>query len=69
MMATVDLPDVIPLDRIRAEGSRLGYAGEGLEDFEQILRRWDDEFVRVNSLRIAAQVRSDLERAKQRQRR
>lgn len=66
MAGTVDLPDSIDLDRIRAEGGRQGYEGEGLEDFVAILRGIDDEFVRVNSLRILAELKATISRSSKR---
>ncbi len=65
MVASVDLPDCIDLDRIRAEGARQGYEGDSLEDFVAVLRGIDDEFVRVNSLRIAAEFKSALSRSRE----
>lgn len=66
MAGTVDLPDSIDLDRIRAEGARQGYDGEALEDFVAILRAIDDEFVRVNSLRLAAEFKAAMARSNKR---
>lgn len=63
MIGTVDLPECIDLDKIRAEGARQGYEGEALEDFVAILRGIDDEFVRVNSLRIAAELKAAVSRS------
>jgi hypothetical protein len=67
MVGSVDLPDCISLDRIRAEGARQGYEGDGLEDFVAVLRGIDDEFVRVNSLRIAAEFKSAVSRSRDKQ--
>ena len=64
MAGTVDLPDSIGLDRIRAEGARQGYDGEALDDFVAILRGIDDEFVRVNSLRLAAEFKAAVSRSR-----
>lgn len=66
MVGSVDLPDCIELDRIRAEGVRQGYEGDGLEDFVAVLRGIDDEFVRVNSLRIAAEFKAAVARSNKR---
>ncbi len=66
MVGSVDLPDCISLDRIRAEGARQGYEGDSLEDFVAILRGIDDEFVRVNSLRIAAEFTAAVARSNKR---
>lgn len=66
MAGTVDLPDSIDLDRIRSEGARQGYDGEALEDFVEILRGIDDEFVRVNSLRILAEFKASISRSNKR---
>lgn len=68
MGPTITLPDNIPLDVIRREGERLGYVGDGLDDFTAALRGFDDEYVRVNSLRIAASVKADLAAARSRSR-
>lgn len=62
MVGTVDLPECIELDKIRAEGVRQGYEGDGLEDFVAIVRGIDDEFVRVNALRILADFRASVAR-------
>jgi len=64
MVGSVDLPDCITLDRIRGEGARQGYEGDSLEDFVAVLRGIDDEFVRVNSLRIAAEFKSAVSRSR-----
>jgi hypothetical protein len=66
MVGSVDLPDCINLDRIRGEGARQGYEGDGLEDFVAVLRGIDDEFVRVNSLRIAAEYKAAASRSQKR---
>jgi hypothetical protein len=66
MVGTVDLPDNIDLDRIRAEGARQGFEGEDLEDFVAVLRGIDDEFVRVNSLRLAAEFKAAISRSSKR---
>jgi hypothetical protein len=66
MVGSVDLPDCIDLDRIRAEGARQGYEGDSLEDFVAVLRGIDDEFVRVNSLRIAAEFNAAVARSSKR---
>lgn len=64
MVGTVDLPECIELDKIRAEGIRQGYEGTCLDDFVAILRGIDDEFVRVSSLRILADFKAAVARMK-----
>jgi hypothetical protein len=64
MAGSVDLPMVVALDKIRAEGERRGYEGEELEDFVNVLRGVDDEFVRVNVHRTLAEFHSAVSRIK-----
>lgn len=58
-----DLP--IPADRIRAEGGRLGYRDDGLEDFEAIVVRVDDIFVEVTVRKQAADAKAAALKAQQ----
>ena len=51
---------------MRQEGSRLGYEGDGLDDFVEIVMRVDDFFVEVTVKRAADEARANATRAKKR---
>ena len=59
----------IPVDRIRAEGARLGYSDDALEDFEAILVRIDDAFVETTVKKQAADAKAAAQKAQQKNRR
>lgn len=62
MAGTVDIPECIDLDRIRAEGIRQEYEGDALEDFVAVIRGVDDEFVRLNAQKILSEFRASIAR-------
>ncbi len=57
----ISLPRPVPREAIRREGARLGYTGEGLEDFTEILARIDDSYVEA---RVKREARTAEERAR-----
>lgn len=64
MAGGLSLPRPIPRDAIRREGARLGYVGEGLEDFTEIITRIDDDFIEVTVRRTADEARRAADRAR-----
>jgi hypothetical protein len=62
MAGSVDIPECIDLDKIRAEGIRQEYEGAALEDFVAVIRGIDDEFVRVSAHRILADFKASVSR-------
>lgn len=58
----------IPVERIRAEGERLGYTGDGLEDFEAIVVGLDDKFVEITVKKEAVNVKAAAQKNRQKQR-
>lgn len=61
MAPTILLPQPIPRADIRAEGERLGYDGEALEDFCEIVEQLDHHFIEVTARREAQQARAAAE--------
>ena len=66
MSGGLSLPRSIPLEAIRREGLRLGYGGDGLEDFVTIIARMDDSHVEHAMRRELENVRLAALRAKKR---
>lgn len=66
MAGGVSLPRPIPREAIRREGERLGYIGDGLEDFIVIVMQIDDFHVEVATKRIADDLKISAARAKKR---
>ncbi|HTE82000.1 MAG TPA: hypothetical protein VK634_15040 [Reyranella sp.] len=66
---SVSLNRPIPVERIRAEGERLGYGGDGLDDFEAIIVRIDDTFVEVTVKKEAADAKAAAQKAAKERRR
>ncbi len=62
---SLNLP--IPVERIRAEGARLGYSDDVLEDFEAILVGIDDRFVEITVKKEAANAKAAALKARQKQ--
>ena len=58
------LPRPGPLEAIRREGLRLGYQGEGLEDFVIIVARIDDFHVEVEVRRAADEAKASAARSR-----
>ena len=63
-MGGVRIPCVVPREAIRREGERLGYTGEGLEDFTEIVVCVDDLYVEVAVKRQAEEQRLAALRAR-----
>ena len=60
----LSLPRPVPLEAIRREGLRLGYQGEGLEDFVTIVARIDDFHVEVEVRRAADEAKASAARSR-----
>lgn len=60
----LSLPRPVPMEAIRREGSRLGYTGEGLEDFVSIVARIDDSYVESEVRRIADEAKAASQRSR-----
>lgn len=60
----LSLPRPIPVDRIRAEGQRLGYAGDAHQDFELIVVGIDDVFVEVTTKREAERAKAAAQKSR-----
>jgi hypothetical protein len=58
------LPKRVPLPVVRAEGRRLLFAGDDLEDFVFIVSHADDHFFTLETKRIAADVARQAAQAK-----
>ncbi len=65
MAGSISLNCPIPADRIRAEGARLGYTDDGLEDFEAIVVGIDDKFVEVTVKKEAARAQAAASKSRQ----
>ena len=63
MAGGLSLPRPIGRDVIRAEGERLGFDGEALEDFVLIVLGIDDAYVEVTVKREAEQASAAAKRA------
>jgi hypothetical protein len=66
MAGGLSIPRAVPRETMRQEGSRLGYEGDGLDDFVEIVMRVDDFFVEVTVKRAADEARANATRAKKR---
>ena len=66
MAGGLSIPRAVPRETMRQEGIRLGYEGDGLEDFVEIVMRVDDFFVEVTVKRAADEARANATRAKKR---
>ena len=66
MAGGLSLPRPIPREAIRREGERLGYAGDGLKDFVEIVMRIDDHYVEVAVKRAADDAKAAATRANKR---
>ena len=63
MAGGLSLPRPIGRDVIRAEGERLGFEAEALEDFILIVVGFDDAYVEVTVKREAEQASAAVKRA------
>ena len=68
MGPAVLLPLPIPRPDIRTEGERLGYQGEALEDFCEIVEQFDHAFIEATSRREAERSKAAAKQAEQRAR-
>jgi len=66
MAGSLSLPRPIPLEVLEAEGQRQGFDGEGLEDFVEIVRQIDHEFIEITVKDALQSAKSSLARAKKR---
>ena len=66
MAGGLSLPRPIPREAIRREGERLGYAGDGLKDFVEIVMRIDDFHVEVTMKHAADDAKAAAARANKR---
>ncbi|KAF0097815.1 MAG: hypothetical protein FD144_4764 [Rhodospirillaceae bacterium] len=69
MGPSIKEPDPIPLSVIRGEGERLGFEGEALEFFIEILAEADGIFLEVRLKQIldeATKMMADLKRSSKR---
>ena len=66
MAGGLSLPRPIPREAIRREGERLGYAGDGLNDFVEIVMRIDDFHVEVTVKRAADNAKAAAARTNKR---
>lgn len=57
MAGGLSLPRTVPREVIRREGERLGYTGEGLADFTEIVVRIDDYYIEVTTKAEAERAR------------
>lgn len=64
MAGGVSLPMPVPREAIRREGRRLGYQGDGLDDFVEIVAAIDDFHLETESRRIAAETQAAANRLK-----
>lgn len=62
------LPLPIPRPDIRSEGERLGYRGEGLEDFCEIVEQLDHALIEATARREADRAKASAKQAQQRSR-
>lgn len=62
------LPLPIARADIRSEGERLGYRGEGLEDFCEIVEQLDHAFIEATARREAERARAAAKQAEKRRR-
>lgn len=60
----LSLPRPVPMEAIRREGMRLGYSGDGLEDFVAIVSRIEDFYVEVEVRRPADEAKTAAARAR-----
>lgn len=66
MAGGLTLPRPVPRESIRREGERLGYDGDALEDFVEIVMRIDDLYIEVTTKRIADETKAAAARTKKR---
>ena len=64
MAGGLSLPRPVPRETIRREGERLGYVGDGLDDFTEIVTRIDDFYVETTVKRQAEEARLSAQRAR-----
>lgn len=64
MGGSLMLPRPIPRETIRREAHRLGWRGDELEDFTEVIALTDDFYVEVEVKRIADEARMSAERAR-----
>ncbi len=64
MAGGLSLPRPVPRETIRQEGRRLGYDGDGLDDFVEAVTLVDDLYVEVETKRAATDARLAAERAR-----
>jgi hypothetical protein len=64
MNGGLSLPRPVPLETIRREGARLGYSGEGLEDFVIIVAHIDDFYVDIEVRRAADEAKASAARSR-----
>jgi hypothetical protein len=60
----VQLPQLVPLATIRAEGRRLGHTGESLDDFVEAIALIDDHMVAEATKKLAADLKAAANRSK-----
>lgn len=66
MAGAMQLPVVIPRDTIRKEGASLGYDGEDLEEFVEIISALDDYYVEVGTKQALGETKRMLDRTRNR---
>jgi hypothetical protein len=66
MAGGLTIPRPVPREAIRREGRRLGWSGEGLDDFVAIVTLVDDFYVEVETKRAAADAKLAAERSRSR---
>lgn len=64
MAGGLTLPRPVPRESIRREGERLGYDGDALEDFVEIVMRIDDLYIEVTTKRIAEETKAAAARGR-----
>lgn len=68
MSGGLTIPRPVPRETIRREGRRLGYSGDGLEDFVEIVACIDDALVETEVKRAATEQRIAADHARQNRR-
>lgn len=58
------LPRPISRDTIRREGRRLGYSGDALDDFTEILTGIDDKYVEITVRKAAADAKASADKSR-----
>ncbi len=60
----ISVPKLIPRDVLRAEGQRLGFVGDELKDFVDIIRIVDKHFVMKTMSRVRDELQTSLSTTK-----